>query len=96
MFDYLLKQIAYLPPLPRKKNPILALAIGFLTGGIGLVFYFRTRIDTLICVILTIGLYVYMTQVVPDLSLWYGWSVTAIYGYARVQDSKARCVQTES
>jgi hypothetical protein len=95
MFEYLVKQLQYLPPLRGKKNPIWALAIGFLTGGVGLGIYFRSLIDSLVPILLTIGVGYYSDQ-----ALYLGWmlgpSVTAVYGYARVQDSNLRLTDARS
>jgi hypothetical protein len=89
VLDYLLKQLPYLPPLRRKKNPVLALVIGFVTGGVGLGLYFRSLVDVVIPIVLALSVAFYSEQ-----ALAMGWmlgpGVAAAYGYARVQDSNAR------
>jgi hypothetical protein len=89
MVDYLLKQLPYLPPLRRRKNPVWALVIGFVTGGIGLGVYLRSLVDVVIPIILAVGVAFYSAQ-----ALEMGWTlgpgIAAAYGYARVQDSNAR------
>jgi hypothetical protein len=95
MFEYLLKQLPYLPPLRRRRNPVWALVIGFLTGGLGLGIYFRSLIDIPIPMILATGVAFYSAQAL-DLGWALGSGVAAAYGYARVQDSNSRLAETRS
>jgi hypothetical protein len=95
MFDYLLKQLPYLPALRRRKNPLLALVIGFVAGGIGLGVYFRSVVDAVIPIALSVAVAFYSAQAL-DLGWMLGPGIAATYGYARVQDSNARIADVRS
>jgi hypothetical protein len=87
--EYLVKQLDKLPVLSRRRNPVWALVIGFLTGGVGLGVYLRSFIDVMIPPILTV-----VATYVSAKALGLGWllgpAVAAAYGYARVENSNAR------
>jgi hypothetical protein len=95
MVDYLLKQLPYLPPLRGRKNPVWALVIGFVTGGIGLGVYLRSFIDVVIPIALSAGVAFYSSQAL-DMGWMLGPGIAAAYGYARVQDSNARISDVSS
>lgn len=89
MPESIARLLEMLPPLKARKDPGVASAIGFLTGGIGLGVYFRSFIDVLVPVVLYIVLTITSAQV-----LGLGWIAGAIvagyYGYVRAFSSNAR------
>lgn len=90
MFDQLVKALAKLPALERERRPNVAAAIGFFFGGIGLGIYFRSFIDFVLPIAITILLIVGSNQLGTGLASL-GWLAGAIiaslYGYYRAQQS---------
>jgi hypothetical protein len=90
MVDLLLKALAKLPALGKDRSPNVAAAIGFCFGGLGLGLYFRSFIDFVLPVAITIGLVV-MTGALGAAAASLGWLAGAItaslYGYYRAQQS---------
>jgi hypothetical protein len=78
-----------LPALSQKRNPKTAAAIGFLFGGIGLAVYFRSVVDAIIPIVVSLVCF----TVIPDIAGldWVaGAAIASAYGRQRVQDSNAR------
>jgi hypothetical protein len=89
LFDILYALMKKLPPLNKQKDPAWAIVIGFVTGGIGLGLYLRSFVDTLIPVILAVGVFVFCKEA-QVLGWTLGPFVVAVYGFARVQESNER------
>jgi hypothetical protein len=80
--QWLWDALGRLPPLKKKKNPALAGALGFFTGGIALAIYFRSLLDLVIPFLLAILAAVLFTTI--NKSGWVGGALVAGgYGIAR-------------
>ena len=84
--------LSRLPPLSRRRNPALALVLGFLFGGIGLGIYFWSWRDLLVALVIgaivaLIGLAVGF-EPLPSSILAGG--VVGVYGRLRAIDSNER------
>jgi hypothetical protein len=84
--------LGILPPLGSKKKPTLAAILGFLTGGIGLMFYFGSLPDLFVCVVFVFILvgaipFDLVSFGLPTLVLAF---LPGIYGYVRASSSNAR------
>jgi hypothetical protein len=75
-----------LPPLKRKTNANLACLIGLLAGGIGLALYFRTFVDLVIPVAISLVI----VLAFADVGMIGGAIIAALYGYARSHTSNER------
>jgi hypothetical protein len=76
-----------LPTFKKEKSPGLAAVIGCLFGAIGLAIYFRSFIDFLFPVAVTIGLTVTTSASIG----WFGGVILAgVYGFYRAQSSNER------
>jgi hypothetical protein len=74
-----------LPPLRTRKNPLVAVLLGFLAGGLGLGIYFRSWLD--FALVFTPGFLLVLQF--PD--AWWVFSLfEATYGYLRVVNSNRR------
>jgi hypothetical protein len=90
MFDLLVKGLAKLPVLEKDRRPNVAAAIGFFFGGIGLGIYFRSFIDFVLPIAISILLVVASKQLGAGLASvgWIGGAIIAsLYGYYRAQYS---------
>jgi hypothetical protein len=76
----------WLPPLKRRKNPSLALVIGFATGGLGLAIFFWSIVDLFI----PLAIVVILGAVIGAYGVIGGAIVAALYGYARAATSNER------
>jgi hypothetical protein len=86
MFDVITPIMSNLPLLSKKRSPNLACLIGFLTGGIGLGFYFRSFVDALLPLAI---LGAFAKELGPF--GWVGGAVlAALYGCFRAQTSNVR------
>lgn len=79
-------------PLTEQKNPILAAAIGFVSGGVGLGIYLRSWRDFLIpfgllLLVLVLGIVTLEVLSVTTPFIW------AAYGYRRVVASNAKLAE---
>jgi hypothetical protein len=82
------KLLEMLDPVSRDTHPNLACVIGFLFGGLGLAIYFRTAVDFLIPVAITVaGLAAY--SALGAFGILTGAVVAALYGYLRASTSNA-------
>ena len=70
-----------LDPLPEKKNPLVAAALGFCFGAIGVGIYFRSWKDTVICLAVFLPLAMTGVLAIP------GWWFAAAYGLFRAVKS---------
>ena len=75
-----------LPTLNGKKNPSLALVIGFLFGGIGLGIYLGSWTDFFLPVIL----FVILSFFIPIVGIIAGAGLAGMYGFFRVINSNSR------
>jgi hypothetical protein len=78
-----------LDPVGRDTHPNLACVIGFLFGGVGLAIYFRTVVDLVFPVVITVfGVIAY--SALGGLGWITGAIVAALYGYYRSVTSNRR------
>lgn len=84
-----LKLWTLVAPVGRTTRPALAAVIGFAFGGIGLAIYFRTVVDLLVPVAITLGCLVVFDQTAA-LGWFFGAFVTSTYGYFRSAESNQR------
>lgn len=89
MYDDLVKVLDNASPIGRMTNPVTALVIGFLFGGIGLALYFRTVADTVLLTVMVVVVYVELSTA----SWLIGATVASVYGYVRSSKSNARLLQ---
>lgn len=87
MIDKIFTVLEKLPPLKKEKNPNLAAIIGFLFGGIGLLFYGFSFIDLLIGISITLLLWLSFQGIDPLLGYFGGMIVAGLYGYFRALSS---------
>jgi hypothetical protein len=83
------KHFRLLPVLKKRKNPTIALIVGFLAGGIGLAIYFRKVIDFFIPLFAVIVIEILHTQFQGQGFIYVlaGAVVAAAYGYLRAMYS---------
>jgi hypothetical protein len=83
---------SYLPPSRKLRNPVTAAIIGFLFGGIGLAFYFKSVIDFLVPVgfaVATVALAA-ATSAPSGTGYLAGAIIAARWGYYRARQSNLR------
>ena len=73
-------------PLEKKKNPLLAAALGVFFGAVGIGIYFRSWKDFFVC----IGLFIGLSIVIPGLGAVPGWLFAAVYGAYRAHSSNEK------
>jgi hypothetical protein len=80
-------------PLSQARNPQAAALLGFLFGGIGLGVYFRSFVDFLVPILITVLVFMFVPAVL-QLDEWtamlLGSIISALWGYFRALDSNAR------
>jgi hypothetical protein len=80
--------VSKLPPLKRRKNPVVAALVGFMFGSVGLGIYLRSLVD------FVAPLVVFVMLVVMNQATVAGWLVGALiagaYGFCRTLDSNER------
>jgi len=76
-------------PLQRHKDPWVAAAIGFCTGGFGLGFYLENIVDSIVPLAIWIGLIIIGLPML-ELPLLAGPFLAGYYGYARAKASNSR------
>lgn len=86
-----LKLWSLVAPVGRTTKPGLAAVIGFALGGVGLALYFRTLVDLLVPVAITLTCTVLFEQA-ATLGWFFGAFVTSTYGYFRSAESNQRLV----
>ena len=77
-----------LDPVGRDTHPNLACAIGLLFGGVGLAIYFRTFVDLLVPVAISL-IALATVPAIGGFGLIAGALVAALYGYQRASTSNA-------
>jgi hypothetical protein len=87
-----------LPVLKKRKNPTVALVVGFLFGAIGLGIYFRRVIDFFAPWFAYIALAIFYSQMQGQGSLYvlFGAVFAAAYGYLRAMYSNAELMRQQS
>jgi hypothetical protein len=76
-----------LPPLKRRKNPIVAALVGVMFGGIGLAIYLRSWVDAGLAFVWIIALDVVLTSGLSEIGIITIVAVYGKYGYTRVEAS---------
>ncbi|WP_375425863.1 hypothetical protein [uncultured Friedmanniella sp.] len=89
MEELIVKLWKFVPPVGRVTRPGLAAVIGFAFGGIGLAIYFRTLVDVLVPIALTVGCVLVFDQA-AGFGWFFGALVSATYGYFRSGESNQR------
>jgi hypothetical protein len=89
MIDIVEKVMNNLDPVSRKTNPVTAAVVGFLFGGIGLAFFFRTIADTVLLAIMVV-----LVCLDTETSLAVQFTLMPTYAYLRSNNSNARLLQT--
>lgn len=89
--NFIFKLLDKIEPLKKKKNPSIALIVGFIFGGVGLCIYFRTVIDILI----TVSISVLLAVTLNFGGVLLGATVSGLWGYFRViaSNEKFRTVE---
>jgi hypothetical protein len=83
MIEAIEKLMNSLPPIHSRKNPSLALIIGFAAGGVGLGIYFRSVVDFM----LPVGIAFATVHIFGDYG-WLGGAILAsLYGFFRALSS---------
>jgi hypothetical protein len=72
-----------LPPLKKKKNPVVAALAGFFLGGIGLGLYLQSWKD---CVY-PILIFILLSLVFPGIGTLAALALTSVWGFVRALDS---------
>lgn len=80
------------PPLSRRRNPTVALIVGFLFGGVGLAIYFRSLLDG----ILAVTVFVVSTSQFAASGSLATCAIIGIWGYLRAHSSNARLDAAEA
>jgi hypothetical protein len=83
MIEAIEKLMNSLPPIHSRKNPSLALIIGFVAGGVGLAIYFRSLVD----LILPVGIGVACALLFGDYGIFGGAILASLYGFFRASSS---------
>jgi hypothetical protein len=83
MIETIEKLMNSLPPIHARKNPSLALIIGFVAGGIGLAIYFRSVVDF----VLPLGIAVATALLFGDAGILGGAILSSLYGFFRASSS---------
>jgi hypothetical protein len=86
--ETIMNWIRGLDPVGRDTHPNLACAIGFLFGGVGLAIYFRTVVDLVVPVAISL-LALALVPAVGGFGLIAGAIMAALYGYQRAATSNA-------
>ena len=94
MIDAIFSVLDKLPPLRKEKNPNLAAAIGFMFGGIGLLFYGFAFIDMLFALGLFVLLFVVLQGIDPSIGFLVGAIISGLYGYFRALSSNKKLGST--
>lgn len=92
MINKILEILDILPPLRKEKNPNAAAIIGFLFGGIGLLFYGYSFIDLIIGLSIAIVSWLSFNTIDPLLGYFGGMLIAGLYGYFRVLSSNMRVI----
>jgi len=90
MINKILEILDKLPPLRKEKNPNVAAIIGFLLGGIGLLFYGFSFIDLIIGMSIAIVAWLSFKNIDPLLGYFGGMLIAGLYGYFRALSSNRR------
>jgi hypothetical protein len=75
-----------LPPLKKKKNPVVALVVGCLFGCVGTGIYFGTFLDFLVPFVV----FLVLTIVGVGVGALPGWLFAGVWGLIRALDSNNR------
>jgi hypothetical protein len=75
-----------LPPLRARKNPWLALVLGFLLSGVALGIYFRSWIDLIVPTVA----WLVLIATPGDAGFWIGAVVGGLWGLLRAANSNER------
>ena len=89
MLDFICDLIGSMKPLQSEKDPAVACLIGFFFGGVGLGIYFKSFVDFLMPLGVTVALYA-MSGVVGNAGWFIGGIVAGLYGYYRALTSNAK------
>lgn len=80
------KIIDTMAPLPEPKNPVIAFALGFFFGALGVAIYFKSAKDFWVCM----GLFLAASVLLPGVGSVLGWLFAPCYGAYRAQSSNAQ------
>jgi hypothetical protein len=75
-----------LPPLPERKNPLIAFGLGLALGAVGVALYFKSAKDFFVC----LGLFIVASIIVPGLGSLLGWFFAPCYGAYRAASSNEK------
>jgi hypothetical protein len=89
MLDFICDLIGNMKPLEREKDPAVACLIGFFFGGVGLGIYFKSFVDFLMPIGVTLALYA-LNGVFGNAGWFIGAIVAGLYGYYRALTSNAK------
>lgn len=93
MLEQIARVMNPLPPLRARKNPWLALVLGFLLSGVALGIYFRSWIDLIVPTaiwLVLIALDNAMPAVFGDAGFWVGALIGGLWGLLRAVNSNER------
>ena len=91
MIYWTLKWIArHRQPLPGHKSAPIAAIIGLLFGGIGVGIYFRSFLDFVLCVLLTLMASMAFVATGSAITLLLCMTAPALYGFHRVRTSNPK------
>jgi hypothetical protein len=86
MLEQIARVMNSLPPVQGRKNPWLALVLGFLFSGIGLGIYFRSLVDLIAPTVIWL-----LLIVTPgDAGFWLGAVIGGLWGLLRAVNSNER------